>query len=171
MSKLSGKVAVVTGASKGIGASIAKHLAAEGASIVVNYASDKRGAELVVAEIVKTGGIAIAVQASVAIETDVKSLFEQTEKAYGKVDILVNNAGVYAFAPIESVTAEEFSRQFTTNVFGLLLVTRPPSRSFLRQAEALSTSAPLSARWLLRRRPFTPEAKAPSAHGRSASMR
>jgi 3-oxoacyl-[acyl-carrier protein] reductase len=124
MGKLTNKVAVVTGASKGIGASIAKHLAAEGASVVVNYASDKKGADIVVAEIAKAGGKAIAVQASVALESEVVELFKQTAKAYGKVDILVNNAGVYAFAPIESVTAEEFGRQFNTNVLGLLLVTK-----------------------------------------------
>jgi len=124
MGKLTGKVAVVTGASKGIGASIAKHLAAEGASIVANYASDKKGADTVVAEIIKTGGKAIAVQASVTVESEITSLFEQTAKAYGKVDILVNNAGVYAFSPIESVTAEEFAREFNTNVLGLLLVTK-----------------------------------------------
>ena len=112
MGKLTNKVAVVTGASKGIGASIARHLAAEGASTVVNYATDEKGANLLVAEITKAGGKAIAVQASVAVESEVVSLFEQTAKAYGKVDILVKAAGVYAFAPIESVTAAEFGRQF-----------------------------------------------------------
>ncbi len=124
MGKLTGKSAVVTGASKGIGAAIARQLAAEGASVIVNYASDKKGADTVVAEIAKSGGKAIAIQASVAVESDVTSLFEQTAKAYSKVDILVNNAGVYAFAPITSVTSDEFARQFNTNVLGLLMVTK-----------------------------------------------
>jgi 3-oxoacyl-[acyl-carrier protein] reductase len=100
MGKLTNKVAVVTGASKGIGASIAKHLAAEGASVLVNYAPDKEGASAVVAEIVKAGGKAIAVKASVLVESEIVSLFAQTANTYGRVDILVNNAGVYAFAPL-----------------------------------------------------------------------
>ena len=104
MSKLTNKVAVVTGASKGIGAAIAKQLAAAGASVVVNYASSKEGAEKVVTEIVSAGGKAIAVGASVAKESEVALLFEETKKAYGKVDILINNAGIYGFAPIEGVT-------------------------------------------------------------------
>ena len=124
MGKLTSKVAVVTGASKGIGAAIAKHLAAEGASIVANYSSDQTGAEALVADIAKSGGKAIAVKASVAVESEVVTLFEETKKAYGKVDILVNNAGVYAFAPVEGVTSDEFSRIFNTNVLGLLLVTK-----------------------------------------------
>ncbi len=152
MAKFTGKVAVVTGASKGIGAAIAKHLAAEGASVVVNYASDKKGAEAVVAEIAKTGGKAIAVQASVAVEAEVTSLFEQTAKAYGKVDILVNNAGVYAFAPIASVTSDEFARQFNTNVLGLLLVTKTAlplfpetGGSIVNISSVVSTMAPPTA--------------------------
>lgn len=124
MGKLTAKVAVVTGASKGIGAAIAKHLAAEGASVVANYSSDRAGAEALVADIAKSGGKAIAVKASVAVESEVVTLFEETKKAYGKVDILVNNAGVYAFAPVEGVTSDEFSRIFNTNVLGLLLVTK-----------------------------------------------
>lgn len=124
MSKLNGKVAVVTGASKGIGAAIAKELAAQGASVVVNYASDKAGAEKVVASIEKAGGKAIAVGASVAKEEEVQKLFAETKKAYGKVDILINNAGVYGFVPIEQVSAEEYRRQHETNVLGPLLVTK-----------------------------------------------
>ena len=124
MAKFTGKVAVVTGASKGIGASIAKHLAAEGASVVANYSSDQKGADVLVAEIIKAGGQAIAVQGSVAVESEVVALFAEIKKVYGKVDILVNNAGVYAFAPVESVTSDEFSRIFNINVLGLLLVTK-----------------------------------------------
>jgi 3-oxoacyl-[acyl-carrier protein] reductase len=124
MKKLTGKVAVVTGASKGIGAAIAKQLAADGASVVVNYATGREGAEKVVAEISKAGGEAIAVGASVARETDIERLFAQTRKAYGKVDILVNNAGVYGFAPLAEVTTEEYRRQHDTNVLGLLLTTK-----------------------------------------------
>ena len=124
MAKLKGKVAVVTGASKGIGAGIAKALGAEGASVVVNYASDKSGADKTVAEITKAGGKAVAVGASVAKSGDIEKLFAETKKAYGKVDILVNNAGVYAFSPLEAVTEEEINRIFTTNVTGLLLTTK-----------------------------------------------
>jgi 3-oxoacyl-[acyl-carrier protein] reductase len=124
MGKLANKVAVVTGASKGIGASIAKHLAAEGASVVVNYSSSKEGADKVVSEIVKAGGNAIAVGASVTDESNIATLFAETKKAYGKVDILINNAGVYGFSPLESVTAEEYHRQYDTNVLGLLLTTK-----------------------------------------------
>src|SRR5437016_101631 len=100
--KLAGKVAVITGASKGIGAAIASHLAAEGAAVVVNYASSKEGAERVVAAIVRKGGKTIAVQANVAKQADIQRLFAETKKAFGKLDILVNNAGIYEFAPIEN---------------------------------------------------------------------
>lgn len=124
MGKLAGKVAVVTGASKGIGASIAKELAAQGASVVVNYASSKEGAEKVVAEITKAGGKAVAIGGSVAKAADVEKLFAEAKKAYGKVDVLVNNAGVYAFAPLEAITEEEIDRIFDTNVKGLLLATK-----------------------------------------------
>ena len=124
MGKLTGKVAVVTGASKGIGAGIAKALGAEGASVVVNYASDKAGAEKVVAEITGKGGKAVAVGASVANSGEIEKLFAETRKQFGKLDVLVNNAGVYAFAPIESVTEEEIDRIFGTNVKGLLLTTK-----------------------------------------------
>lgn len=121
MNKLTGKVAVVTGASKGIGASIAEHLAAEGASVVVNYASSKAGAESVVKRIHGKGGKALAVQADVSNHDDIKRLFAETRAAYGKLDVLVNNAGIYEFAPLESVTAEHFHKHFNLNVLGLLL--------------------------------------------------
>ncbi len=124
MAKLTGKVAVVTGASKGIGAGIAKALASAGASVVVNYASDKSGADRTVAEITKSGGKALAVKASVAESTDIDKLFTETTRAFGKLDILVNNAGVYSFSPLEAVTEDEINRIFTTNVTGLLLTTK-----------------------------------------------
>ncbi len=124
MGKLQGKVAVVTGASKGIGAGIAKALAAEGAAVAVNYASDKEGAGRVVAEITKKGGKAIAVQGDVSKAADVKRLFAETKKAFGTIHVLVNNAGVYKFEPLEAVTEEEFHRVFNTNVLGLLLATQ-----------------------------------------------
>ncbi len=122
--KLAGKVAVVTGASKGIGADIARHLAAEGANVVVNYASSKEGADRVVDEIAKRGGQAIAVQADVAKKADIERLFTATKKAFGQLDILVNNAGVYEWAPLEAVTEDSFHRQFNTNVLGLILATQ-----------------------------------------------
>jgi 3-oxoacyl-[acyl-carrier protein] reductase len=124
MSKLAGKVAVVTGASKGIGASIAEHLAAEGASVVVNYASSKSGADAVVKRITEQGGRAVSVQADVSKPGDITRLFAETKRAYGKLDVLVNNAGVYEFAPLESVTADHFHKLFDLNVLGLLLTTR-----------------------------------------------
>jgi 3-oxoacyl-[acyl-carrier protein] reductase len=124
MSKLTGKVAVVTGASKGIGASIAEHLADEGASVVVNYASSKAGADAVVAKIVAKGGKAIAVQGDVSKPADITKLFAETKKAYGKLDILVNNAGIYDFRPIADVTPEHFHSLFNLNVLGLLLTTQ-----------------------------------------------
>jgi 3-oxoacyl-[acyl-carrier protein] reductase len=124
MSKLAGKVAVVTGASKGIGASIAEHLAAEGASVVVNYSSSKAGADIVVKRITGKGGKAVAVQADVSKPKDVTRLFAETKAAYGRLDILVNNAGVYEFAPLESITPEHFHKQFDLNVLGLLLATQ-----------------------------------------------
>jgi len=128
--KLAGKVAVVTGASKGIGASIAKHLAAEGASVVVNYASSKAGADKVVAEITQAGGKAFAVQGDVAKKADIDRLFAETKKAYGQVDILVNNAGIYEFAPLEQVTEEHFHKQFNLNVLGLILTSQEAVKHF-----------------------------------------
>jgi 3-oxoacyl-[acyl-carrier protein] reductase len=130
MSKLKGKVAVVTGASKGIGASIAKALAAEGASVVVNYASSKQGADTVVDEIKKSGGEAIAVQGDVGKSSDVTRIFAETKQAFGKLDVLVNNAGVYQFTPLEQITEEEFHRQFNTNVLGLILATQEATKLF-----------------------------------------
>ena len=124
MSKLTGKVAVVTGASKGIGASIAEYLGAEGASVVVNYAGSKSGADAVVKRITAQGGTAVAVQADVSKQQDITRLFAETKTAYGKLDILVNNAGVYEFAPLEAVTPEHFHKQFNLNVLGLLLTTQ-----------------------------------------------
>jgi len=130
MSKLKDKVAIVTGASKGIGASIAKHLAAEGAAVVVNYASSKAGADRVVGEITSHGGRAIAVQANVAKQAEVERLFSETKKAFGRVDILVNNAGIYEFAPIEDVTEEHIHKQFDLNVFGVILASKEAVRHF-----------------------------------------
>ena len=124
MGKLTDQVAVVTGASKGIGAAIAEALAAEGASVVVNYASSKEGADRVVKKITAKGGNAIAVQGDVSKQADITKLFAETKKAYGKVNILVNNAGVYEFAPLEAITEELFHKQFNLNVLGLLLTTK-----------------------------------------------
>ena len=128
--KLNGKVAVVTGASKGIGADIARHLAAEGAAVVVNYASSKEGADRVVDQIAKRGGQAIAVQANVARKAEVERLFAATKKAFGKIDILVNNAGVYEFSPLEEITEEQFHKHFDVNVLGLLLATQEAVKQF-----------------------------------------
>jgi 3-oxoacyl-[acyl-carrier protein] reductase len=128
--KLNGKVAIVTGASKGIGAGIAKQLAAEGAAVVVNYASAKSDADKVVDEIAKGGGKAAAVQGNVAKKAEVERLFAAAKKAFGKIDILVNNAGVYHFAPLEDATEEEFHREFNTNVLGLILTTQEALKHF-----------------------------------------
>jgi 3-oxoacyl-[acyl-carrier protein] reductase len=130
MSKLNNKVAVVTGASKGIGAGIAKGLAAAGASVVVNYASSRDGAERVVAEIAKAGGKAIAVQGDVGKASDVQHIFAETKRAFGKLDILVNNAAVYQFAPLGEITEEQFHRQFNVNVMGLILATQEAVKHF-----------------------------------------
>jgi 3-oxoacyl-[acyl-carrier protein] reductase len=128
MAQLSGKVAVVTGASKGIGAAIAKALGGVGASVVVNYASSKAGADKVVEEIRSGGGKAIAVKADVSKAAEAQALIDDTLKEYGRLDVLVNNSGVYEFAPIEAVTEESFDRLFNVNVRGLLLVTQAASK-------------------------------------------
>ena len=130
MRKLENKVAVVTGASKGIGAQIAKSMAEAGASVVVNYSSSKEGADKVVAEITDKGGKAIAVQGNISKTADVDRLFAETKKAFGAVNILVNNAGIYQFGGIEEITEEQFHSQFNTNVLGLLLATQGAVKSF-----------------------------------------
>jgi len=131
MSKsLAGKVAVVTGASKGIGAGIAKELASQGASVVVNYSSSKEGADRVVADIAKNGGKAIAVQGDVSKQADIERLFTETKKAFGHLDILVNNAGVYEFQPLEAITEEGFHKLFNLNVLGLILTSQQAAKYF-----------------------------------------
>jgi len=152
MKRLAGKVAVVTGASKGIGAAIAKQLAVDGARVVVNYATGRAGAEKVVQEITQAGGEAIAVGASVPKENEIAKLFADTQKAYGKVDILVNNAGVYGFGSLDEVTVDEYRRQHDTNVLGLLLTTKAalpyfPSQggSVVNVSSVASTLAPPAA--------------------------
>ncbi len=130
MNRLGGKVAVVTGASKGIGAGIAKALAAEGASVVVNYATSREGADRVVAAIEQQGGQAITVQGDMSKAADVERLFAETKKAFGRLDVLVNNAAVFQFMPLEAITEEEFHRQFNTNVLGILLTSREATRYF-----------------------------------------
>lgn len=128
--KLKDKVAIVTGASKGIGASIAKQMAAEGAAVVVNYSTSKEGADRVVAEIVKNGGKAIAVQANLSEHAHIKRLFTETMKAFGKLDILVNNAGIYEFVPLEDITSELFHKMFNLNVLGLILASQEAVKYF-----------------------------------------
>ena len=128
--KLAGKVAVVTGASKGIGAAIAKHLAAEGAAVVVNYSASKDGAERVVSDITGSGGTAIAVKANLARKADIDQLFAETKKAFGQIDILVNNAGIYEFSPVQDITEEHFRKQFDLNVLGLTLATQAAVKQF-----------------------------------------
>src|SRR5713226_7483693 len=130
VSKLTNKVAVVTGASKGIGAEIARELAAAGAAVVVNYATSRDGADKVVAEIIGSGGKAAAVQGDVAKAEDVERLFAETKRKFGPIDVLVNNAGVYQFSPIEQISEEEFHREFNTNVLGVLLATREAVKHF-----------------------------------------
>lgn len=150
--KLQGKAAVVTGASKGIGTSIAKHLAAEGASVVVNYASSREGAERVVKEIASKGGKAIAVQADVSKSADIQRLFDETHRAFGRLDVLVNNAGIYEFAPLENVTAEHFHKQFNLNVLGLLFASQEAAKRFgdsggsiINISSVVATAAPPTA--------------------------
>jgi len=130
MNKLKNKVAIVTGASKGIGAAIAKSLAAEGAAVVVNYASSKEGADRVVAEITDKGGNAVAVQGDVSNASDVQRLFAETKRTFGKLDVLVNNAGVYQFAALGEITEEQFHRLFNTNVLGLILASQEAAKLF-----------------------------------------
>lgn len=149
MGSLTGKVAVVTGASKGIGAEISKALAAAGAKVVVNFASSKDGADRVVAEITGSGGTAIAVQADVSQPEDVRRLFSETKEAFGSLAVLVNNAGVFQFGPLESVTEAEFHRQFNTNVLGILLATQqaleyfgPEGGSVINIGSAVSSATP-----------------------------
>jgi 3-oxoacyl-[acyl-carrier protein] reductase len=147
--KLTGKVAVVTGASKGIGAAIAKQLAAEGAAVVVNYASSKTGADKVVAAITRGGGKAIAAQADVAKKADVERLFAESGKAFGALDILVNNAGIYEGQPLGQITEENFHRHFNLNVLGLILATQealkhfgPEGGSIVNTSSVVSTLSP-----------------------------
>ena len=130
MNRLKDKIAVVTGASKGIGAAIAEHLAAEGASVVVNYSSSRAGADAVVKRIMQRGGKAIAVQADVSKSEDIQRLFAEAKKAFGTLDILVNNAGIYEFAPLEAITAEHFHKQYNLNVLGLILTTQEAVKHF-----------------------------------------
>jgi len=142
--KLEGKVAVVTGASKGIGAAIARQLGAEGASVVVNYASSKEGADKVVNEIVSKSGKAIAVQGDVSKQADIDKLFAETKKAYKKVDILVNNAGIYEFGPLEAVTEAQFHKIFNLNVLGLLLTTQAATKHFSEGASVINIGSGVS---------------------------
>src|SRR5260370_18714479 len=135
--KLNGKVGVVTGASKGIGAGIAKEFAAEGGSVVVNYASSKKDADKVVDEISKCGGKAIAIQGNVTKKSEVERLFAEAEKAFGKIDILVNNAGVYEWVPLEAVTEQQFHTMFDTNVLGMLLVTQEGLKHFTSEGASI----------------------------------
>ncbi len=130
MNKLNGKVALVTGASKGIGAEIARELAVAGAAVVVNYATSKAGADQVVSDITSKGGRAIALPGNVANQEEVKTLFAETKKAFGRLDILVNNAGIYEFLPLEAIHAEHFHKQFNVNVLGLLFATQEAQKLF-----------------------------------------
>jgi 3-oxoacyl-[acyl-carrier protein] reductase len=148
MKKLEGKVAVVTGASKGIGASVAKHLAAEGASVVVNYSSSKKGADIVVEEITRAGGKAIAIGANVAKRAEIEQLFAQAKNAYGKVDILVNNAGLYDFKPLAEITEEHFHKHFDLNVLGLILTTQEAVKHFPETGGSIINISSVAARGL-----------------------
>jgi 3-oxoacyl-[acyl-carrier protein] reductase len=147
--KLSGKVAIVTGASKGIGAGIAKEMSAAGASVVVNYSSSKKGADAVVDEIKRNGGKAIALHADMAKKAEIERLFSEAMRAFGRVDILVNNAGIYEFAPLDEITEEHFHKHFNLNVLGLILASQQAARYFGREGGSIinisslaSTKAP-----------------------------
>ncbi len=133
MNKLTGKVAIVTGASLGIGAAVAKALAEAGAAVAVNYSSTKEGAERIVSQITREGGKAIAIQADVSKAADVRRMFEETKKAFGSVDVLVNNAGVFQFDPLEAITEKEFHREFDINVLGTILATQEALKYFPRR--------------------------------------
>lgn len=147
--KLAGKVALVTGASKGIGASIAKHLAEAGAAVVVNYSSSQAGADRVVAEIVSKGGKAIAVQANLSQQSDIQRLFAEVKQVFGTLDVLVNNAGIYEFSPLETITTEHFYKMFDLNVLGLLLASQealklfgPAGGNIINISSVVATAAP-----------------------------
>src|SRR5262249_9602272 len=135
--KLNGKVAIVTGASKGIGAGIAKEMAAEGASVVVNYSSSKKGADDVVAAIKKNGGKAVALQADMAKKAEIERLFSESMKAFGRIDILVNNAGIYESEPLEEITEEHFHKHFNLNVLGIFLASQQAARYFGREGGSI----------------------------------
>jgi len=175
MGKLDGKVAVVTGASKGIGAGIARRLAAEGASVVVNYASSKEGADRVVAEIEGKVGSAVAIQGDVAKAGEVKRLFALTKEAFGRLDVLVNNAGVFEFAPLEAITEEHFHRQFNINVLGLILASQEAAGASSTSARWSATPRPPAPRSTAARRgrstPSRPRSPGSWRRGRSASIR
>jgi len=142
--KLAGKVAVVTGASKGIGAAIAKALAAEGAAVVVNYSSSKTEGEKVAKEIAAKGGKAIAVQANLSKKADIDQLFDKSKKAFGRVDVLVNNAGIYEFAPLDKITEENFHKQFNLNVLGTLLASQAAAKQFQNGGAIINLSSVVS---------------------------
>jgi len=144
MSKLAGKVAIVTGASKGIGAGIAQALAADGASVVVNYASSKAGADVVVERIAQAGGKAIAVKADVSKADEAQALVDAAVKEFGRLDILVNNSGVYQFAPLEEITEDQFHRQFGVNVLGLLLTTQAAAKHLGEGASVINIGSVVS---------------------------